>query len=137
VVSLSLFGSMARDEAEAGSDVDLVLRLDESLTSGGFAWFGRVADLRRRLFEIVGHEVDIVIEPIRKERLRREVERDRQLASSNPRHRFQDILEDVDAFDVMSPTRADPTSLPIKRLSSGMTAPPWGCGCPPPPAAPG
>ena len=48
VVSLSLFGSMARDEAEAGSDVDLVLRLDESLTSGGFAWFGRVADLRRR-----------------------------------------------------------------------------------------
>jgi predicted nucleotidyltransferase len=80
VASLSLFGSAARDEAGTGSDVDLVLRLDEDFAPGGLAWFGRVAELRRHLAAIVGSDVDVLIEPIRKERLRQEIERDRQLA---------------------------------------------------------
>ncbi len=74
VHSLALFGSVARGEATAGSDVDLVVRLGPGFSTGGFDHFGRLEELRRRLAEIVGRDVDVVEEPVRKERLRREIE---------------------------------------------------------------
>ena len=74
VHSLALFGSVARGEAAAGSDVDLVVRLGPGFSRGGFDHFGRLAALRQRLAEIVGRDVDVVEEPVRKERLRREIE---------------------------------------------------------------
>ena len=80
VLSLSVFGSVARDEAQAESDVDVVVRLDDDFASGGFEYFGRLEDLRERLSQILGCKVDVVAEPIRKERLRRDVEEDRVLA---------------------------------------------------------
>ena len=74
VQSLALFGSLARGEAAAGSDVDLVVQLGPGFSHGGFDHFGRLEELRRRLAEIVGREVDVVEEPVRKARLRREIE---------------------------------------------------------------
>lgn len=80
VLSLSLFGSAARGEAGPKSDIDVLVRLSEHFAEGGYEYLGRLQDLRERLGQIVGREVDIVTEPIRKDRLRRNVEEDRVLA---------------------------------------------------------
>lgn len=80
VASLSLFGSIARGEDEMGSDVDIALRLADEDRLGGFEYFGRIEDIRLRLGEILGREVDVVAEPIRKPSLHEHVERDRVLA---------------------------------------------------------
>ena len=74
VRSLALFGSAARGDAAAGSDVDLAVRLDPGFSRGGFDHFGRLEELRRRPAAIVGRDVDLVEEPVRRERLRREIE---------------------------------------------------------------
>jgi uncharacterized protein len=80
VVSLSLFGSAARDAAGPASDVDLAVRLSDDFATGGFEHVGRLDALRERLEQIVGHDVDLVTEPVRKDRLRRNLEQDRLLA---------------------------------------------------------
>jgi hypothetical protein len=78
VTSLALFGSAARGEQREGSDV--VVGLTEEARSGGFAYFGRLDSLIRRLSEILERPVDVVAEPIQKDRLRREIEKDRVVA---------------------------------------------------------
>src|SRR5258708_6324429 len=78
--SLSLIGSAARDEDRADSDVDLVVSLTDEARRGGFAYFGRIDRLRQRLEAILTRHVDLIAEPIEKDRLRRDVERDRVLA---------------------------------------------------------
>lgn len=80
VTSLALFGSAARGEQHDASDVDVVVGLTDEMRNEGFAYFGRLDSLSRRLAEILERPVDIVTEPIRKERLRREVEKDRIVA---------------------------------------------------------
>ena len=80
VLSLSLFGSIARDDARAASDVDVAVRLSDDFAVGGFESLRRLQALRERLREIVGRDVDLVTEPIRKDRLRRNLEQDRLLA---------------------------------------------------------
>lgn len=80
VTGLALFGSRARDEHREDSDVDVVVQFSDEARSEGFAYFGRLDSLNRRLREILQRPVDIVAEPIRKERLRREIERDRIIA---------------------------------------------------------
>ena len=79
VASLSLIGSAARGDDRPDSDVDVVVRLTDE-ASGGFAYFGRIDRLRQRLESILTRPVDLIAEPVQKERLRREVERDRVLA---------------------------------------------------------
>jgi uncharacterized protein len=76
VTSLALFGSVARGEADAGSDVDVVIGLSDEAASGGFTYFGQIAALSERLQHIVGCPVDVVTEPVRKERLRHQIERE-------------------------------------------------------------
>jgi uncharacterized protein len=80
VTSLALFGSSARGEQGENSDVDVVVRLSDEARQGGFAYFGRIDSLSRRLAEILERPVDIVAEPIQKDRLRREIEKDRIVA---------------------------------------------------------
>jgi predicted nucleotidyltransferase len=80
VISASLFGSVARDDAGPDSDVDVVVRLSQSFSKGGFDYFGRLDDLQKRLSGILGCKVDVIEEPVRKERLRVEIDRDRALA---------------------------------------------------------
>lgn len=80
VTGLALFGSAARGEQRGDSDVDVVVKLSEEARRGGFAYFGRIDTLSRRLAEILQRPVDIVAEPIMKDRLRRAVEKDRIVA---------------------------------------------------------
>jgi len=80
VASLSLIGSVARGEDRPDSDVDVVVRLTDAARSGGFAYFGRIDRLRRRLEAILERHVDLIAEPVEKEHLRREIEKDQVLA---------------------------------------------------------
>jgi predicted nucleotidyltransferase len=80
IASLSLVGSIARNEDGPESDVDVVVRLTDEARRGGFAYFGRIERLRERLEGILARQVDVIAEPIEKERLRRRIEKDRVLA---------------------------------------------------------
>jgi hypothetical protein len=73
---LSLFGSVARGDAEVDSDVDLAAELDPDARIGLFA----LAALERRLAELVGRPVDLLPEPVEKPRLRANIDRDRRRA---------------------------------------------------------
>ncbi len=73
---LSLFGSVARGDAEADSDVDLAAELDPAAGIGLFA----LGALERRLAELVGRTVDLLPEPVENQRLRANVDRDRRRA---------------------------------------------------------
>jgi predicted nucleotidyltransferase len=65
---------VARGDAAAGSDVDVVVRLTSEASQGGFAYFGRLDELTQRLREILGCPVDVIAEPVRKDRLRQSIE---------------------------------------------------------------
>lgn len=80
VVALSVFGSVARGDAADTSDVDVLVRLDDAIRHSGFRYFGQLAALSERLRDILGTEVDVVAEPVRKERLRHAIDRDRVVA---------------------------------------------------------
>ena len=73
---LSLFGSVARGDAEADSDVDLAAELDPEARIGLFA----LGALERRLTELVGRPVYLLPEPVEKPRLRANIDRDRRHA---------------------------------------------------------
>lgn len=75
VKRLSLFGSLARGEARPDSDVDLAAELDPDKRIGLFEFGG----MAHRLEELVGARVDLLTEPIQRERLRRRVDQDRVL----------------------------------------------------------
>ena len=55
VTSLSIFGSMARDEASADSDVDVLVELDPDAVVGLFEF----ARLQRYLTQLLGRRVDL------------------------------------------------------------------------------
>jgi predicted nucleotidyltransferase len=73
---LSLFGCLARGDAEAGSDVDLAVELDPAAHMDLF----RLSALERRISEILGRRVDLLPEPVEKPRLPANIDRDRLLA---------------------------------------------------------
>ena len=70
---LSVFGSAARGEAEADSDIDLAAELDPNARIGLF----RLTALERRLSEILGRDVDLLPEPVENARLQSGIDRDR------------------------------------------------------------
>ncbi len=80
VVALSVFGSVARDDAVAASDVDVLVRLDDAVRRSGFRYFGHLVALGEHLRDILGTKVDVVAEPVHKERLRAAIARDRVVA---------------------------------------------------------
>lgn len=65
VESLAVFGSVARGEAEASSDVDLLVRFCAA-PPGLFEY----VRLERHLSELLDHRVDLVMESALKPRLR-------------------------------------------------------------------
>lgn len=73
---LSLFGSVARGDAEADSDVDLVAEFDPAARMDLI----RLVGLERRIGEALGRIVEILAEPVENPRLRANVERDRRIA---------------------------------------------------------
>ncbi len=70
VRSLSLFGSVARDEAGAESDVDVLVEFSEPET------FATYMDAKLYLEDLFGRRVDLVTESGLRERIRPYVERD-------------------------------------------------------------
>ena len=73
---LSLFGSTARGDAKASSDVDLAAIIDfEAVRKlGPFGFFG----IEDRVAEMIGVSVDLVVEPeAQHPRLQAEIDRDR------------------------------------------------------------
>ncbi|MFY9643240.1 MAG: hypothetical protein WCD20_14885 [Rhodomicrobium sp.] len=70
VVSLSLFGSVARGDATEESD-------DPALTPRGFYFIGRPDELRERFEAALGRPLDLVPEPAQKARFQQEIGRDR------------------------------------------------------------
>ena len=63
---LSLFGSVARGDAEPGSDVDLAAEFDPAVRMDLF----RLAALERRIAEMLGCVWIVLPEPVEKPRLR-------------------------------------------------------------------
>ena len=80
VLTLSVFGSTGRGEADADSDVDVAVRLTENFSGGGFDYFGRLEELERLLARMLGCKVDVVEEPVGKQRFQTEIDKDRALA---------------------------------------------------------
>ena len=74
---LSVFGSLARDEAGPESDVDLAAQV---APEAHWSFFDR-CDAADTLAELLGRQVDLVKEPVRrKPRLQAEIDRDRVVA---------------------------------------------------------
>lgn len=81
VEHVSIFGSVARGEATAASDLDILIKLSEQVMQSGFGYFSTLEDLRARISQITGaSHVDVVAEPVAKERVLRNVEKDRAVA---------------------------------------------------------
>jgi uncharacterized protein len=81
VLSASIFGSVARDDAGAASDIEVVVRLSDGFSQGGLDYFARLEGLQKRLSAMPGGRVDVIEEPVRsKPRLQAEIDLDRVLA---------------------------------------------------------
>ena len=70
VKSLSLFGSVARDEAGPESDVDVLVEFDGPLT------YRRYCDVRFLIEDLLGTKVDLITNDGLRPRVRPYVERD-------------------------------------------------------------
>jgi predicted nucleotidyltransferase len=70
VKSLALFGSVARDEAGADSDLDLLVEFEEP------ASFDRYMDVKIFLEDLLGRKVDLVTKKALKPTMRPYIERD-------------------------------------------------------------
>jgi predicted nucleotidyltransferase len=79
VASLALIGSVARGDDDANSDIDVVVRLGGE-PPRGLAYFGFVDSLTKQLETVLGKSVDVIVEPVRNERLRSSIEEDRTIA---------------------------------------------------------
>ena len=74
---VSLFGSVARGTDTPESDIDVLVSLSEPVRQSGFGYFSALIDLKEMIEAMTGRAVDVLPEPIQKERLRLAVERDR------------------------------------------------------------
>ncbi len=70
---ISLFGSTARGEAMAASDVDLAVTLDDGAGIDLFR-FAAISEQVSRLLDV---RVDMVVEPSRNPRMQAQIDRDR------------------------------------------------------------
>jgi predicted nucleotidyltransferase len=68
VESLAIFGSVARDETERASDIDVLVRFDRPAT------FDLFMDLKFYLEELLGTGVDLVTDKALRPRIRKAIE---------------------------------------------------------------
>jgi len=74
--ALSLFGSIARGETEADSDIDLAAEFDPAARMDLL----QLSALERRIAELVGRPVDLLPEPVEKRRSQDQINQDRRRA---------------------------------------------------------
>jgi predicted nucleotidyltransferase len=79
VLSMSLFGSVARGE-DSAHDVDVAVRLGENFSKRGLGYFFRLDELQDQLARVLGCRVDVVEEPARTGRFQAEIDKDRAVA---------------------------------------------------------
>ncbi|MBE7380550.1 MAG: nucleotidyltransferase family protein [Leptolyngbya sp. SIO1E4] len=70
VISLALFGSVARDEARDGSDLDVLVEFEGRVT------FDRYMDLKFYLEDLLGMSVDLVTKKMLRSEIKETVERE-------------------------------------------------------------
>jgi hypothetical protein len=73
---ISVFGSVARGEDTATSDVDLALDLAPDTTPPGFQFVIHIERLKRRLATALSRDVDLVVLPARRPELREALSRE-------------------------------------------------------------
>lgn len=73
LTQLSIFGSTARGQASAASDIDLAVTLDEFAQIDLF----RFAAISEQLTRLLGSRVDLVVEPARNPRMQAQIDQDR------------------------------------------------------------
>ena len=73
IKSLSLFGPIARGEADPEDDVDLAVTFDPAAHIG-------LNGLERRIGELIGRQVHLVPKSVESPYVRADIERDRKLA---------------------------------------------------------
>jgi uncharacterized protein len=73
---ISVFGSVARGEDTATSDVDLALDLAPDTTPPGFQFVVHIERLKRRLATALSRDVDLVVLPARRPELRETLSRE-------------------------------------------------------------
>ena len=73
---VSVFGSVARGEATATSDVDLALDLAPDSVPPGFQFVAHIERLKQRLATALSRDVDIVVLPARRPELRETLSRE-------------------------------------------------------------
>jgi len=76
IKSLSLFGPIARGEADPEDDVDLAVTFDPAAHIGLIG----LNSLERRIGELIGRKAELVPESVESPYLRADIERDRKLA---------------------------------------------------------
>ncbi len=70
---LSWFGSTARGQSSAASDIDLAVTLDAAANIDLF----RFAAISEQLSRLLGSPVDLIVEPARNPRMQAQIDRDR------------------------------------------------------------
>lgn len=73
---VSVFGSVARGEDTATSDVDLALDLAPDSVPPGFQFVAHIERLKQRLATALSRDVDIVVLPARRPELRETLSRE-------------------------------------------------------------
>lgn len=73
IEGLSLFGSVVRGDARPDSDVDIALTVSPERALTLFD----VGGIQDRLERLLGTKTDVVLEPVKKPALQREIDRDR------------------------------------------------------------
>ncbi len=73
---ISVFGSVARGEDTASSDVDLALDLAPETTPPGFQFVAYIERLKEKLAIALSRDVDIVVLPARRPELRETLSRE-------------------------------------------------------------
>ncbi len=73
---ISVFGSVARGEDTANSDVDLALDLAPDTTPVGFQFVTYIERLKQRLATALSRDVDLVVLPARRQKLRETLSRE-------------------------------------------------------------
>jgi uncharacterized protein len=79
VESVSLFGSVARGEPYP-QDVDVAVKVTQTFSDGGLDYFYQLDLLEKSLRGLLKCEVDVVAEPVPKQRFQDQIDKDRAIA---------------------------------------------------------